>query len=250
MISLTVSLSDQEPERTRSLGIAHYSLNLTRELAASAAVSRLTVLGNGPIADRLNGLPAAIVCYDGPSRGRIRRLYWDQLGVYRAAGRTGCDWLLLPKGYAPWAVNCPVRTWPSSSTMSCASTTGAAIRRPGCGCSGPTSRKCLLATLRRAESHLHGHSLRRQPAARACRGARHRAASRRGSGNRVFEGRPAIRREMERQRFQPASAGAYRFSSVAGPTSAATWRFPTCPGGRKKPGFASRCISSARCRRG
>ena len=150
MTSLTVSLSDQEPERTRSMGIAHYSLNLTRELAASAALSRLTILGNGAIADRLSGLPAAIVRCDAPLRGRIRRLCWDQLGVYRAAARTGCDWLLLPKGYASWAVKCPVRLAVVVHDVMCEH-----YRR----CHPETSlrmqwpyfRKCLLATLRRAE---------------------------------------------------------------------------------------------------
>jgi glycosyltransferase involved in cell wall biosynthesis len=34
---------------------------------------------------------------------------WDQLGVYRAAGAEGHQWLFLPKGFAPVMGRCPVK---------------------------------------------------------------------------------------------------------------------------------------------
>jgi hypothetical protein len=47
--------------------------------------------------------------YDSPAHGRLARMAWDQWGVYRAAAKTDCDWLFLPKGYASFIAAPPIK---------------------------------------------------------------------------------------------------------------------------------------------
>ncbi len=109
-LSMTVSLADQDFARTKSVGIFNLSLGLTRWLAEGGQFSRLTVLTNATLA----GSPAwpDVVKYERHElavRGRVARLWWDQWGVYSAARRTGNDWLLLPKGFASFLRQPPLK---------------------------------------------------------------------------------------------------------------------------------------------
>jgi hypothetical protein len=71
-------------------------------------VSALSVFSNSSI----TGLPCApgkinVVNCDQAIRSVLGRVLWDQFGVYRMAERAGNDWLVLPKGYAPFMKSCP-----------------------------------------------------------------------------------------------------------------------------------------------
>jgi glycosyltransferase involved in cell wall biosynthesis len=109
-LSLAYSVADQSFTQTRSLGILNLSLGLLEHLAKRPEISALTVLGNHTLRDRLV-LPAStrVVEYNRAIGARWRRVLWDQLGVYRAARRTGRDWLFLPKGFASFLRPCPLR---------------------------------------------------------------------------------------------------------------------------------------------
>jgi glycosyltransferase involved in cell wall biosynthesis len=108
--SLTYSLADQSFARTKSVGILNVSVDLLHVLARHPLRSRLVVMANDSLRDKLK-LPAAaqIRVHNGAAEGRVGRIWWDQFGVYAAARRTGNEWLFLPKGFASFARRCPVR---------------------------------------------------------------------------------------------------------------------------------------------
>lgn len=96
-LTLTCSLADQLFVQTKSVGIFNLSLGLVKQFARRPEISRLTVLANRTLADRLPE-NLDVRWHNAPSRGRLGRIWWDQWGVYSAA--TGDGWLLLPKGFA------------------------------------------------------------------------------------------------------------------------------------------------------
>jgi len=108
--SLTYSLADQSFARTKSVGIFNASIDLLRVLARQPRCPRLTVLANQSLLEILD-LPATArtELHDRACKGGFGRFWWDQFGAYAAAGRTGNDWLLLPKGFASFSRRCPVR---------------------------------------------------------------------------------------------------------------------------------------------
>jgi glycosyltransferase involved in cell wall biosynthesis len=108
--SLTYSLADQNFTQTKSLGIFKLSLGLAQHVPLRPEVKRFTVLANSSLAGhlRLAG-PASVLTHDQPLAGRIRRMLWDQWGVYQAAVRAGNPWLCLPKGFASTLRKCPVK---------------------------------------------------------------------------------------------------------------------------------------------
>ncbi len=109
MLTLTYSLADQNFATTKSVGIFNLSLQLLEHLAQRQEVGALAVLGNGSLTDRLNLLPSAnVVLHNEAIGSRLRRIAWDQWGVYRAAAKTGHQWLFLPKGFASFLRPCPV----------------------------------------------------------------------------------------------------------------------------------------------
>lgn len=108
-LQLCLSLADQNVATTKSIGIYNFSTRLACELVGRPEVARLTVLTN----HTLTRLPPAsarvsLAAFDGPARSRLRRIVWDQIGVYRAAARACADWLLLPKGFASFARRPPL----------------------------------------------------------------------------------------------------------------------------------------------
>jgi glycosyltransferase involved in cell wall biosynthesis len=110
MLSVTYALADQNPRTCKSIGILNLSLNLLRHLAAHSRVSGLTVLTNTPLADRVPLPPhARRERHDRAIAGPLRRMLWDQFGLYAQAARQPHEWLLLPKGYASFARRPPRR---------------------------------------------------------------------------------------------------------------------------------------------
>jgi glycosyltransferase involved in cell wall biosynthesis len=110
MLSLTYSLADQNFLTTKSVGIFNLSCQLLERLARRPEIQALTVLANSTLEGRLN-LPATAGWqrHETAIRGRLQRMLWDQWGVYRAARRTGHEWLFLPKGFASFGAACPAR---------------------------------------------------------------------------------------------------------------------------------------------
>ncbi|HEY3857311.1 MAG TPA: glycosyltransferase [Verrucomicrobiae bacterium] len=111
--SIAYSLADQNFARAKSVGIFNVSMDLLHTLATNPQCPPLTVLANSSLRDNLK-LPqsARTIFQDTAIRGRLGRMWWDQVAVYSAARRAGSDWLLLPKGFASFARRCPVRLAP------------------------------------------------------------------------------------------------------------------------------------------
>jgi glycosyl transferase family 1 len=109
-LDLTYSLADQHFERTRSLGVLNFSLQFLRHLAQRPELRRLIVLNNSTLEGEVN-LPsqAKHEVHDIAISGRWGRMYWDQVGAYGAAKKTGNEWLFLPKGFASFMQRCPAR---------------------------------------------------------------------------------------------------------------------------------------------
>jgi glycosyltransferase involved in cell wall biosynthesis len=107
---LTYSMADQDFVRTKSVGIFNVALGLAERIALRPELSRFTVLTNSTLAGHLR-LPPKVAVHpcNQAIAGRLRRLIWDQRGVYRAAARTGNEWLCLPKGFASFISRCPVK---------------------------------------------------------------------------------------------------------------------------------------------
>lgn len=112
MSALTVSYSiaDQNFQQTKSIGILNLSIQLVPFLANRPEVSRLSVLTNRTLQDRLKAPTNVPVSqHDVAVRHKLGRIYWDQSGVYQAAQRLGNQWLYLPKGFASFCRPCPVK---------------------------------------------------------------------------------------------------------------------------------------------
>ncbi len=107
---LTYSIADQQWERTKSIGIFTIAVGLARTLAEHPEVGQLTVLTNTTLAKSWAGNHRVrLIQQDTALHGRWGRLWWDHVGVYRAAKAAGEPWLLLPKGFAAGWSRCPVR---------------------------------------------------------------------------------------------------------------------------------------------
>ncbi len=106
---IAYSLADQEFARGRSLGILNNSIGLLRELTRQLGPDAITVLANQSLMDG-GQIPEGVAArpHDEALGGGLRRIAWDQWGVYRAAKNNGCRWLFLPKGFASFVRNCPV----------------------------------------------------------------------------------------------------------------------------------------------
>ena len=108
-LTLTISLADQRFNQAKSIGIFNVSLGLSRALAQRTELQRLTLLTNDSLPLKLDSDRVALRICAGKNGGKIWRFWWDQFGVYQAARKTGNDWLLLPKGYASFLMNCPIK---------------------------------------------------------------------------------------------------------------------------------------------
>ncbi len=109
-LSLTFSIADQDFDRTKSIGILNVSLRLLEHLAKNPGVDRIAVLANSGL-ERLVPQDGKVVLHrhDGPNATRLRRIFWDQIQVYRVAKQLGNPWLFLPKGFASFLRKPPVR---------------------------------------------------------------------------------------------------------------------------------------------
>jgi len=107
-LNICFSLADQSFAQTKSVGIYNLSLGLLSALAQHASMARLIALTNE---ESERALPKSVhaLRHDSASGGRIGRILWDQSGVYAAARKTGCDWLILPKGFASFVRKPPVK---------------------------------------------------------------------------------------------------------------------------------------------
>jgi glycosyltransferase involved in cell wall biosynthesis len=103
------SLADQSFARTKSVGILNVSVGLARALVAARPEGGVTFFSN---AELRGGLPAeeagvAVQDFPGAAASRWGRIWYDQVGVYRAARRFPGAWLLLPKGFASFLLPPP-----------------------------------------------------------------------------------------------------------------------------------------------
>lgn len=106
-ISLVYSIADQSFAKTKSLGILNVSLHLARYLSESPDIQPFTLLSNSELDAALaNGLKTV---HNEANQGKIKRILWDQFGVYRAARIAGAQWLFLPKGFASFVLRPPCR---------------------------------------------------------------------------------------------------------------------------------------------
>jgi hypothetical protein len=109
-LTLTYSIADQNFQQTKSVGILNLSVQLPPYLASRPEFGRITVLSNRTLDDRLELPPQiAVQKHDIAVGSKLGRIYWDQLGAYRAAQRLGNDWLFLPKGFASFCRRSPVK---------------------------------------------------------------------------------------------------------------------------------------------
>ncbi|MCD8535004.1 MAG: glycosyltransferase [Verrucomicrobia bacterium] len=111
--SICYSIADQDFERTKSVGIFNLSMGLLRSLIHEPGIEKIHVLTN-PTQKKLfpaDGIPnLSCSTHPGPTRGKLRRLLWDQSGVYSAARKSHCDWLFLPKGFMSFVRRSPIKT--------------------------------------------------------------------------------------------------------------------------------------------
>lgn len=108
-LSLSYSIADQNFAQTNSIGILNLSVQMLHYLARLPEITRLNVLSNSSLSDRLN-LPAEVPVslHDSAFRNMRGRVIWDQWGAYAEGARLGNKWLFLPKGYASFMRPCPV----------------------------------------------------------------------------------------------------------------------------------------------
>ena len=109
MLSFTYSLADQDFRTSKSLGILNVSTGLLRELSGHPKAERITLLSNESwentdFGERVNTVQTA-----GVAGSILKRIRWDQWGVYRAARQAAHPWLVLPKGFLSFLAKPPVR---------------------------------------------------------------------------------------------------------------------------------------------
>jgi hypothetical protein len=101
------NLRDQSPRAGKSLGILKVSLGLLEGLTSCLEKDdTITVLINRDLREWLPQMPSTVQ-FEGTEtrhpRG-WRRFLWDQIGLPRRARRSPtADWLVLPKGFVPFA---------------------------------------------------------------------------------------------------------------------------------------------------
>ncbi|MGC8743670.1 MAG: glycosyltransferase [Verrucomicrobiia bacterium] len=106
---ITFSLAEQCFDATRSIGLLNLSIGMLESLCRRPEVERLTLFSNDSFKNL--DLPEYVkVEIHNEANGRgLRRIIWDQYGVYRAALRAGNDWLFIPKGFVSFLRKCPLK---------------------------------------------------------------------------------------------------------------------------------------------
>lgn len=108
-LSITYSLAEQCFDSTRSIGLLNLSIGMLESIARRPEVERLTLFSNDSFTS-LN-LPEYVkVELHNEANGRgLKRIFWDQIGVYRAAVKAGNEWLFMPKGFVSFLLHCPLK---------------------------------------------------------------------------------------------------------------------------------------------
>lgn len=100
-LTLTYSLADQNFNQTKSVGIFNVSTQLLENLVRYSRITKLSVLSNSTLDEKLRLPPGVSIEYHDEAIGnRLGRIIWDQWGAYEAAKKCGNQWLFLPKGFA------------------------------------------------------------------------------------------------------------------------------------------------------
>ncbi len=109
-LKICFAVADQSLQRTKSIGILNVSVGLLEAMAREPGVEKLLVLGNPELSLRsVDGIKLSVTHYNLPCQHKLARIFCDQWQVYRAAAKSGCDWLFLPKGYASFIAVPPIK---------------------------------------------------------------------------------------------------------------------------------------------
>ena len=100
-LALTYSIADQNFKQAKSLGVFNVSTKLMENLSLRGTSLSLNLLTNSSLSDKRRSLScgAFYSIHNEAVGNKLGRIVWDQWGVYAAARRSGCQWLLLPKGF-------------------------------------------------------------------------------------------------------------------------------------------------------
>lgn len=103
------SLADQSFSRTKSVGILNVSVGLARALTDSRPAGGLVLFSNEELRGCLRSREGAVTVrpFHRAAASRWGRIWYDQVGVYRAARLFPGSWLLLPKGFASFLLPPP-----------------------------------------------------------------------------------------------------------------------------------------------
>lgn len=101
-ITLTYSLVDQIFNQTKSLGVFNVSRQIIENMATHSNIAKLDLLSNSTLDKYVKLPPQVTIQYHDEISNKLGRIFWDQLGVYRAARRSNNQWLFLPKGFTSY----------------------------------------------------------------------------------------------------------------------------------------------------
>lgn len=108
-LAITYSLAEQCFDATRSIGLLNLSIGMLESLCRRPEIDRFTLFSNDSFKS-LNLPDFVKIEIHNEANGRgLRRIIWDQYGVYKAARKTGNDWLFMPKGFVSFLIKCPVK---------------------------------------------------------------------------------------------------------------------------------------------
>jgi glycosyltransferase involved in cell wall biosynthesis len=100
MIDLAYSISDQDVETTKSIGIYNFSLQLAKHLSEHSRIRKFTVFSNRTVSPHLRlAAKAGVREFNFARWGKVGRIFWDQWALYRSAQAAGHRRLFLPKGF-------------------------------------------------------------------------------------------------------------------------------------------------------
>lgn len=108
-LTVAVSIADYCFERTRTIGQMNVALGLIKALASRPDIERLVILKNSTIPAPIKKENIEYIDCDIAIKGKIARIYWDQVGLYQKVKKLGVQWLLLPKGFASFILKPPVK---------------------------------------------------------------------------------------------------------------------------------------------
>lgn len=103
MLDLVWSLADQSFSQSKSLGILNMACSLLEHVQSHREVGHLHVLSNSDVSSHLSlaGGNVSESIHNEVNGSRLRRIWWDQVSLYRRANSKASSWLILPKGFTP-----------------------------------------------------------------------------------------------------------------------------------------------------